>query len=107
MNHIETSPSTWTLMGWHIEVSALRILSVVASISFLALLGISTRFMILEGSSRSFLHKLDGSFRDKIVETTELPEQIKGKVIGVGSIEDLAKVSDETLKPFHIIKFIR
>ena len=73
--------------------------SIIASISLAALLAASTRFTLRERASRPLLERLSGDIRDKIIEASEPPKTMKREIIRVGSIEDLAKVSEETFKP--------
>jgi hypothetical protein len=99
LSHVETLPATWTFLIWHIEIGTMRIISIISLFLFLALLGVSVRFVIVERSSRPYLHTLDNELREKIVETTDPPDRRKRNVIGVASLEDLGKISDETFKP--------
>jgi hypothetical protein len=84
---------------WRIEIGTMRIISIITSLLFLVLLGVSARFVMVERSSRPYLHTLDSELREKIVETTDPPDRRKRNVIGVATLEDLGKISDETFKP--------
>ena len=88
----------------------MRVASVISSISLGALLVYSMRFTLLERASRSFMDRLGGDVREKIIEASEPPE-LRGKTpIRVGSLEDLARVAEEAFKPiihhggvFHVL----
>ena len=99
VTHLETEATTWSLLGLTVAVSAMRTVSILASISLSVLLATSIRFTLLERASRPFLERLGGDIREKIIEASEPPERIERATIKVGSIEDLAKVSEETFKP--------
>ena len=99
VTHRETETATWSLLGWAVEVPAMRVASTITSISLAVLLATSIRFTLLERDTRPFLERLSGDIRDKIIETSEPPERIERATIKVTSIEDLAKVSEEAFKP--------
>ena len=110
VTHRETEPKTWSFFGWPMEVRSLRRASIVASISTFTLLAVSVRFTLQERASRPILERLSGEIRDKIIEASEPPERIERATIKVGSLEDLAKISEETFKPiihhydvFHVL----
>jgi hypothetical protein len=55
--------------------------------------------MLLERASKPFMSRLSDGVREKMVEASE-PSKQGGKVtVTVRSVEDLAKVSEETFKP--------
>ena len=73
-------------------------------------LAVSVRFTLQERASRTPMERFNGDIKDKIVEAVEPPEYIARVTIKVGSIDDLAKVSEETFKPiihhshvFHVL----
>jgi hypothetical protein len=68
------------------------------------------RFTLLERASRSFMDRLGGDVREKIIEASECLEWMEGATIRVGSLEDLARVAEEAFKPiihhgdvFHVL----
>jgi len=99
VTHLETEAATWSLLGLSAQVGTMKAASIIASISLAALLTASTRFTLRERASRPLLERLSGDIRDKIIEASEPPKTTKREIIKVGSIEDLAKVSEETFKP--------
>lgn len=99
VSHIEREPATWSLLGWTVTVSSMRVVSTTGSICLAALLSASIYVSFKERASRPFLERLSGDVRDKIVEVSELPKRMAGAKIKVRSLEDLAKVSEETFKP--------
>ena len=99
VTHLETETATWSLLSFSAEVGAMKAASIIASISLAALLATSMRFTLQERASRPLLDRLGGDIRDKIIEASESPKTMKREIIKVGSIEELAKVSEETFKP--------
>jgi len=99
VTHLETEAATWGFLGLATQVGTMKAASIIASISLAALLAASTRFTLRERASRPLLERLSGDIRDKIIEASEPPKTTKREIIKVGSIEDLAKVSEETFKP--------
>lgn len=99
VTHLETEAATWGFLGLATQVETMKAASIIASISLAALLAASTRFTLRERASRPLLKRLSGDIRDKIIEASETPKTTKREIIKVGSIEDLAKVSEETFKP--------
>jgi len=99
VTHLETEAATWGFLGLATQVETMKAASIIASISLAALLAASTRFTLRERASRPFQERLSGDIRDKIIEASEPPKTKKREIIKVGSIEDLAKVSEETFKP--------
>ena len=73
--------------------------SIISSISLVVLLAVSMRFTLLERASRPFMERLSGDIREKIIEASEPPERIERATIRVGSLEALARVSEEAFKP--------
>jgi len=73
--------------------------SIISSISLAVLLAASMRFTLLERASRPFQERLSGDIRDKIIEASEPSERIERATVKVLSVEDLARVSEETFKP--------
>jgi len=98
LTHTETERATWSLLGWNLTVFSMRVTSMIASICLVALLAVSLYVSFQERTLRPFLERLSGDVRDKIIEASELPKQM-GRRIKVVSLEDLAKVSEETFKP--------
>jgi hypothetical protein len=96
--HTETEKATWSLFGWDLTVSTMRVTSMITSLCLTALLAVSLYFSFQKKTLNTFLERLSGDIRDKIIETSELPKRM-GQQIKVNSIEDLAKVSEETFKP--------
>jgi hypothetical protein len=110
VTHLETETATWILLGRTVEVPAMRVASVISSISLGALLVYSMRFTLLERASRSFMDRLGGDVREKIIEASEPPQRIERATIRVGSLEDLSRVAEEAFKPiihhgdvFHVL----
>jgi hypothetical protein len=99
VTHLETEAATWGFLGLATHVGTMKVASIIASISLAALLAASIRFTLQEMTSRPLLERLSGDIRDKIIEASEPPKTTKREIIKVGSIEDLAKVSEETFKP--------
>jgi hypothetical protein len=99
VTHLETEAATWGFLGLAMQVGTMKAASIIASISLAALLAASTRFTLRERASRPLLERLSGDIRDKIIEASEPQKTTKREIIKVGSIEDLAKVSEETFKP--------
>jgi hypothetical protein len=99
ITHLETEATTTSLLGYTVGVMNMRIVSILASISFTALLYIPMRRTLQERASRTFLQRLSGDIRDKIIESKEPLERIEREKIVVSSLDDLAKVSEETFKP--------
>lgn len=97
--HPETETAAWSLLGVTTTVEDMRAITILSSISLAGLLAITIRSTLLERASRPFLDRLKGDVRDKIIEASEPPERIEKATIKVGSIDDLAKVSEETFKP--------
>ncbi|MCX6654090.1 MAG: DUF5305 family protein [Candidatus Bathyarchaeota archaeon] len=77
----------------------MRVASIISSISLGALLVYSMRLTLLERASRSFIDSLGGDIREKIVEASEPSKRVEKATVTVRSVEDLAKVSEETFKP--------
>jgi hypothetical protein len=98
ITHTETEKATWSLFGWDLTVFTMRVTSMIASICLTALLAASLYFSFQKRTLKTFLEKLRGDIRDKIIETSELPKWM-GQRIRVNSFEDLVKVSEETFKP--------
>lgn len=96
--HTETERATWSLLGWNLTVFSMRVTSMIASICLVALLAVSLYVSFQKRTLRPFLERLSGEVRDKIIEASELPKQM-GRRIKVGSLEDLAEVSEEAFKP--------
>jgi hypothetical protein len=99
VTHREEELATWRLLGFAIEVPAMRLISIITSISFIALLYNPLTLILQERASRSSMERLSGDIRDRIVETSEPPERIEKTTIKVGSLEDLARVAEEAFKP--------
>lgn len=97
--HYEEELATWRLLGFAVEIPAMRLVSVIASISFIALLYNPLTLILQERASRSFMERLSGEIRDRIVEISEPPERIERATIKVSSLEDLARVAEEAFKP--------
>jgi len=99
VTHREEELATWRLLGFAIEVPAMRLISIITSISSIALLYNPLTLVLQERASRSSMERLSGDIRDRIVETSEPPERIEKTTIKVGSLEDLARVAEEAFKP--------
>jgi hypothetical protein len=99
VTHLETEAATWGFLGFSAQVGAMKVASIIASISLVALLAVSMRFTLQERASRPHLERLSGDIREKIIEASEPPKTMKRGIIKVGSIEDLAKVAEEAFKP--------
>ena len=103
VTHQETETATWSFLGLTAAVGAMKTTSMISSASFAVILTLSILFLIEkrveERGARPFLDRLSGNIRDRIIEASELPERIERATIKVGSLEDLAKVSEETFKP--------
>ena len=97
--HLETEIATWSLLGYPVEVMDLRGFSIIASIPLSFLLYLSIGHVLSERASRSFMDRLSGDVRDKIVEAQEPPERIERSTMKVNSIEDLARIAEEAFKP--------
>jgi len=99
ITHQETEAATWSLLRWTAAVEDMRKASIITSISLAALLAASIHLTIKERAARPLLERLSGDIKDKIIETSEPLERIERATIKVGSLDDLAKVSEETFKP--------
>lgn len=99
VTHRETETATWSLLGATTTLEDMRAITILSAISLAGLLAISIRSTLLERASRPFLDRLKGDVRDKIIEASEPPERIEKATIKVSSIDDLAKISEETFKP--------
>jgi len=97
--HMEPKISTWSLLGYPVEVLDMRGLSIIASILLAFPLIISTGHVRRERASRTFMDMMSGDIRDKIIEAKEPPERIERSTMKVSSIEDLARVAEEAFKP--------
>ena len=98
ITHTETERATWSLLGWNLTVFSMRVTSMIASTCLVALLAVSLYFSFKERAPRPFFERLSGDIKDKIIEASELPKRM-GQRIKVNSLDDLAKVSEETFKP--------
>lgn len=98
ITHPETEIATWNFLGWSLEVPAMRLVATITSISLLAALFPPLRYEFHERASRTFIDRLDGDIREKIIEASEPPAHIERVTIRVGSLEDLAKIADEAFK---------
>ena len=110
VTHLETEEATWRLMGWSREVDDMRGIAITIAASFSLLLFYSGRLALRERESRTFMERLSGEIREKIIEAQEPPERIERATIAVGSLEDLARVAEEAFKPiihhgdvFHVL----
>ena len=99
VTHRETEAATWRLLGYPAEVMDMRVISLIASMPLALLLYIFIGHVLQERASRSFMERLSGDVRDKIIEASEPPERIERATVKVGSLEDLARVSEEAFKP--------
>lgn len=99
ISHVETESATTSLLGYTVDVMNMRTASILASISFVALLYVPARRILKERASRSFLERLSGDIKEKIIESKEPLEFTEREKIVVASLDDLAKVSEETFKP--------
>jgi hypothetical protein len=99
VTHRETETATLGLPGSSATVGAMKAASIITSISLAVLLAMSTKFTLQERASRPFLERLSGDVRDRIIEATEPPDRIERATVKVGSLEDLARVSEEAFKP--------
>jgi len=97
--HHEEELATWRLLGFAVEVPAMRLISIITSISIIALLYNPLTLALQERTSRSFMERLSGDIRDRIVEISEPPERIERATIKVSSLEDLARIAEEAFKP--------
>lgn len=98
ITHTETEKATWSLFGWDLTVFSMRVTSMIASLCITALLAVSLYFSFQKRALNTFLERMSGDVRDRIIEASELPKRM-GQRIRVNSLEDLAKVSEETFKP--------
>ena len=98
ITHIEREMATWSLLGWNLTVFSMRVTSMIASICLTALLAVSLYFRFQEKTTKPFLERLYGYGMLEVIKDSELPKQM-GRKIKVSSLEDLAKVSEETFKP--------
>jgi hypothetical protein len=99
VTHRETEVATLSLLGSPMSVGVVKTASALASTSLAIFLAISLRFTLRERASRTLLEKLSGDVREKIIEASEPSEHVARETIKVSSIDDLAKVSEETFKP--------
>jgi len=99
VTHQEAKIATWSLLGYPVEVMDLRGFSIIASLPLSFLLYLSIGHVLSERTSRSFIDRLSGDVRDKIVEAQEPPERIEKSTMKVNSIEDLARIAEEAFKP--------
>lgn len=97
--HLETEAATTSLLGYRVDVMNMRVASILASLSFAALLYVPVRRTLKERASSTFIEKLSGDIKEKIIEAQEPLERIEREKIVVSSLDDLAKVSEETFKP--------
>jgi hypothetical protein len=96
VTHMESETATWRF-GW--EVGDMKAVSIITSIAIASVLIVSVRNLQVERAGRTFLERLNGDIRDKIVETSEPPERIERATVKVSSLADLAKVAEEAFKP--------
>ena len=99
ITHKETEVATYRIIGSFVEVSDMRGIAVIIAIAFSTMLFYSGRNALRERESRTFMERLSGEVREKIVEVFEPPERIEKSTIKVGSLEDLARVAEEAFKP--------
>ncbi len=99
ITHYETEEVSVSFLAWSVPMGAVKTSSVLNIIAMSIVLAISIRFNLQERESRTPLEMLNGDVRDRIVEAIEPPEYIARVTIKVGSINDLAKISEETFKP--------
>jgi len=97
--HRETEEVTVAFLAWSVPVGLMKTTSVLSIILMSIVIAVSVRFTLQERASRTPMERLNGDIRDKIVEAVEPPEYIARVTIKVGSIDDLAKVAEETFKP--------
>lgn len=97
--HYEEELVTWRLFAWDMEIPAMRLISIIMSMSFVILLYNPVRLVVQERTSRTFMERLSGDIKDRIVEASEPPERIEKATIKVDSLEDLARVAEEAFKP--------
>lgn len=96
--HHETEVATTRFLTWSVNVDDMRGIAVTVTAIFSVLLFYAGRLALRERASKSFMERLSGDIRDKIVETSE-PPRIEGETIKVSSLEDLARVAEEAFKP--------
>jgi len=99
VTHPETETVIWSFLGLTAAVGAMKMTSIISSASSAVLLALSIMFILEERGARPFLERLSGDIRDRIIEASEPPERMEKATIKVGSLKDLAKVSEETFKP--------
>ena len=91
--------STYKILGSFVNVIDIRGRLVMSALAFSVMLFYSGRLFLRERASRTFMERLSGDIRDRIVEAFEPPERIEKATIKVGSLEDLARVAEEAFKP--------
>ncbi len=103
VTHLEKETATLSFLGLTAAVGEMKTTSMISSASSAVILTLSILFLIEkrveERGGRPFLDRLSGDIRDRIIEASEPPERIEKATVKVGSLEDLAKVSEETFKP--------
>ncbi len=86
VTHLETEAATWGFLGLSAQVGAMKVASIIASISLVALLAVSMRFTLQERASRPLLERLSGDIRDKIIEASEPPKTMNRRAIDKGRL---------------------
>jgi len=99
VTHHETEKATYKFLGSFEEINYMRGITVMGIIAFSTMLFYSGRNALRERESRTFMERLSGDIRDRIVEAFEPPERIEKTTIKVSSLEHLAKVAEEAFKP--------
>ena len=99
VTHSEKEAVTYKILGLSVEVSDMRGISMIVAIALSVLLFYSGRNALREREPRTFLERLSGNIREKIIEASEPPERIERTTIKIGTLEDLAKVSEDAFKP--------
>jgi len=108
--HHETEMVTYSFLGSLEEINYMRGITVMGIIAFSTMLFYSGRNALRERESRTFMERLSGDIKDRIVEAFEPPERIEKTTIQVSSLEHLARVAEEAFKPimhhggtFHVL----
>ena len=98
ITHIENKIVTLRLLGFTLEMEDMPGISLMVAAAFSIALYYSGKNTLKEFSSRNFMERMSGDMRDKIVEVTELPIHTGRTIVNMSSLEDLAKVAEETFK---------
>ncbi len=95
----QTSETTWTFASFTTTIKNMRYISYALVLLFCGCLTL-TAWRTQKMPPPSFIDTIKKEYREKIIEAKEpLTKKVEKATIKVESVEDLAKVSEETFKP--------